>query len=512
MSRSIYQRLGVVFAPERFSPDRRAVLKAAALAGAATLISGVGGCASPASAPPATRTGKRVIVIGAGFAGLACAHELMSAGVDVRVLEARNRVGGRVLSFNNACGGEFVPGRNVEGGGELIGVNHPTWVALAGHFELELLPLSEEENLRTAALYRRQIVETDRAEKLWEQLEAAHETLNASAQAVDADEPWKSPNAAALDAQSLRPWFDGLDKGVEGLDDLAKACIAMEFEANNGVPLERQSLLGNLAAIKGGGVEKYWSDSETHRCKEGNQSLALAMLGALGNRVTLGTPVTSVTRSGSRFTVRTAAGAVHDCDEVVVAVPPSVWSKIAFEPLLPAKLKPQMGVNVKHLSHVKDRFWLKNGISQYGMVMDGDARACMTWEATDAQDPGEACMTVFSGAAAAQRLLGDAAPDREKRLAAELEQLFPGYGANLIRTRFMDWPREEWTAASYSFPAPGQLTATGDMLRRGGESWGAPGLRFAGEHCSPSFVGYMEGALATGVRVAKEIAGVKAKA
>ncbi|HZW08171.1 MAG TPA: FAD-dependent oxidoreductase, partial [Phycisphaerales bacterium] len=115
MSRSIYQRLGVVFAPERFSPDRRAVLKAAALAGAATLISGVGGCASPpASAPPATRTGKRVIVIGAGFAGLACAHELMSAGVDVRVLEARDRVGGRVLSFNKACGGEFVPGRNVE--------------------------------------------------------------------------------------------------------------------------------------------------------------------------------------------------------------------------------------------------------------------------------------------------------------------------------------------------------------------------------------------------------------
>jgi monoamine oxidase len=507
MAWSVYQRLGVVFAPERFSPDRRALLKAAALAGAATLLS-ASGCATNVLAPSATRTGKRVIVIGGGFAGLACAHELMAANVDVRVLEARDRVGGRVLSFNKLCGGEFVPGHNAEGGGELIGSNHPTWVALAEHFKLDLIEVSEDKDTKDPAIWRGKSIEFERAAKLWEQLDAAHETLNASAKPIDANEPWKSPNAAALDAQSLRPWFDGLDKAIEGLDELGKACIAMEFEANNGVALDRQSLLGNLAAIKGGGVEKYWTDSETHRCKDGNQALALKLLGALGNRVTLGTPVASVSRTGSGFVVKTAAGATHECDEVVVAVPPSVWSKILFNPAFPTGLRAQMGCNVKYLSHVKKRFWKDAKLSQYGLAMGDDTRTCMTWEGTDAQEDGEggACLTVFSGAGAAQRALSDTPAERDRRFAAELELLFPGYGANLVKTRFMDWPREQWTAASYSFPAPGQLMSCGATLRKGGAAWGVPGLSFAGEHCSPAFVGYMEGALSSGVRVAKEIA------
>jgi monoamine oxidase len=70
---------------------------------------------------PRVGRGRRVVVIGAGFAGLACAYELQSAGYKVTVLDSRNRVGGRVLSFS-----DVVTGRNVEGGGELIGSNHPT--------------------------------------------------------------------------------------------------------------------------------------------------------------------------------------------------------------------------------------------------------------------------------------------------------------------------------------------------------------------------------------------------
>jgi monoamine oxidase len=77
----------------------------------------------------AAQSGRRVIVVGAGFSGLTAAFELSQAGYDVTVVEARNRVGGRVVSM-----GDLVPGKIVEGGGELIGSNHPTWVAYAKRF------------------------------------------------------------------------------------------------------------------------------------------------------------------------------------------------------------------------------------------------------------------------------------------------------------------------------------------------------------------------------------------
>ena len=84
--------------------------------------------------PAAGRAARpRVLVIGAGFGGLSCAYQLQQAGADVRILEARNRVVGRVLSLGN-----FIPGRVVEGGAELIGSNHPTWMAYAKLFGLEL--------------------------------------------------------------------------------------------------------------------------------------------------------------------------------------------------------------------------------------------------------------------------------------------------------------------------------------------------------------------------------------
>ncbi|MBX9950982.1 MAG: FAD-dependent oxidoreductase, partial [Candidatus Obscuribacterales bacterium] len=81
-----------------------------------------------------SKDGRRVIVIGAGFAGLAAAFELSCVGYDVTVLEARDRVGGRVHTLY-----DFVQGKTVEAGAELIGANHPTWQAYAKRFNLEML-------------------------------------------------------------------------------------------------------------------------------------------------------------------------------------------------------------------------------------------------------------------------------------------------------------------------------------------------------------------------------------
>src|SRR5687767_15935408 len=84
--------------------------------------------------------GARVVIIGAGFSGLAAAYELSRAGYEVTVVEARNRVGGRVISFS-----DLVPGKVVEGGGELIGSNHPAWVGYAKQFKLTFTDVTEED-------------------------------------------------------------------------------------------------------------------------------------------------------------------------------------------------------------------------------------------------------------------------------------------------------------------------------------------------------------------------------
>ena len=112
---------------------RREMLQRSFAAGAALLIS------ERFNAPLSAGAG-RVVVVGAGFSGLAAAYELSRAGYEVTVVEARNRVGGRVISFS-----DLVPGKNVEGGGELIGSNHPAWVAYAKQFGLQFLDVSEED-------------------------------------------------------------------------------------------------------------------------------------------------------------------------------------------------------------------------------------------------------------------------------------------------------------------------------------------------------------------------------
>src|SRR5689334_21479923 len=118
----IFSRLARRFQPDGF--NRRDFLKTT-LAAAAGLLAGGTTFAAP------KHGARKVIIVGAGFAGLACAHELRARGCEVTVLEARKRVGGRVLTFR-----DFVKGATIEGGGELIGSNHPAWMGYGKKFKL----------------------------------------------------------------------------------------------------------------------------------------------------------------------------------------------------------------------------------------------------------------------------------------------------------------------------------------------------------------------------------------
>jgi monoamine oxidase len=477
--RSLYARLHSRFGEPI---DRREMIRRSLAAAAGVLISARGGFAGqPAS-------GKRVIVIGGGFAGLTAAYELSRAGADVTVIEGRNRVGGRVISFT-----DLAPGAAMEGGAELIGTNHPIWLDYAKRFNVQFVNITEEDAEAPIVLNGRRLT-PDESEKLWEEMDAALKPLNADAARVpDPFAVWTAPNAAALDKRSLADWI-----AAQSCSAVCKAGIDAQMVADNGVTTAWQSYLGNLAMIAGGGGDKFWTETEVYRSRGGNQQIATRIAAELGaSRVRLRQPVTAIAVSDRGVTVTTAA-ATYEADYAVLAVPPLTWNRIAFTPRLHVSDTPQMGSNVKFLMKTRDLYWRG---SHLGPDSLGDGPIHLTWHTTQHQKVAGAGVVAFSGGPAADMCRSWSATERTPNYLAALSKVYPGIRASFERGRFMDWPSDVWVKGSYSFPAPGEVTTLGPQLQQPL----AGRVFLAGEHTCYAFVGYMEGALQSGARAAKRI-------
>ena len=157
-----------------------------------------------------------------------------------------------MLSFR-----DLVSGKNVEGGGELIGSNHPTWAAYAKRFALAFVPVSENDKSDVPMVIQGRKLDFHRVKELLQEMDGAYRTLNEDAAKVHEDEPWTTPQAETWDRRSTVEWLAALK-----VSDECRRLIKSDLAGNNGVAVERQSYLGNLTQIKGGGVEKYWTDTE----------------------------------------------------------------------------------------------------------------------------------------------------------------------------------------------------------------------------------------------------------
>lgn len=445
---------------------------------------------SPSSAHttgPVSKKLPRTGIVGGGFAGLACGYELSAAGFSVELFEARSRLGGRVHSVP-----EFVPGRMVEYGAELIGANHHYWLQYAEKFKIELKPLGGDENESDVILHG-ELYTGEEARKLYDEIECGHDELACDADIAIWNEPWETPDAERFDKMSLAERI-----AVMKTTDRAKYAISTEFLMDMACVPAKMNYLALMCVIKAHGVAEYWTKTESYRCVGGSQVLASRLAAAMTNgRIHLDCPVTRITSSDDKITVRLHDGREFDFDDVILSVPPSVWSRIEFDPPLPKDLQPQMGSTTKFISAVSQPYWK----SQRNPDMMTDTILGMTWEGGSACDSDEGILVSFAGGTLADQIHALPFVDQTATLRSKFEEILPGYTQHHVKSEVIDWIGDPWTQGGYSFPPPARFLQQARQM-----SQGFGRLHFAGEHASFGFMGFMEGGLHSGISVAARIA------
>ena len=440
---------------------------------------------------------RTVTVIGAGLAGLSAAYELQRAGWNMVVLEARDRVGGRVYSLRN-----FSNGLVAEGGGEFIEETHTRMLAYAHQFDLQLGRAGtwqgQDEDwgafdgkagpLSDAGIWGADLQEE--VEKIWIALAELGELV------PDPRQPQEARNAALIDRRSTAEWIHSLH-----VHPLAKQNFIQHIRSEYTCEPERHSLL-DLAR----NASMYYStiDRNTnYRVVGGNDLIPRALAKTLSD-VRLNAPVTSLSVLPDEVKVTYKQGDSYSTISsafAILAIPLTTARRIEFNPPLPDAHRSMVnelsyGTVTKVLIEYRKRFWKERGWN--GRLVT-DTPIVLTWHATSHLAHEHGILTVYTGGAPGAKLAALTDEERTRLAVAEVEKVFPGSSDLIECTETVAWPNEPYTGASYAAFAPGEVTAHWKTLFEP-----AGRLFFAGEHATP-IQGFMEGAVESGQRAAGTI-------
>jgi monoamine oxidase len=433
----------------------------------------------------------RVVVIGAGLAGLTAAVDLSGAGVDVVVLEARDRVGGR------AHGIEVAPDSFADAGAAYLGARHTELAALLDRYGLKTTPTT----MLGASRFSLGGTVSTRSGRFPPLSAVAlgdlFDRLDDVVRSVRVPEPWLSPDAARLDAMTAAVWATDLAPDARRffplfLGEMMAADPAAISVLHMGFYLRSGGGVGYLNAFEGG--------AQSDRVDGGAHQLADALSSALGGeKVHCGYRVAAIEQSSSGALVRTD-GAEFAADAVVVALPPLLADSLSYTPALPvgrsgAATAPGCAVKV-HLVYPAP-LWRDRELSGWSVSDDGPLMSTVDDSPADGS---VGVLTGFVTGTSAGAFSALSTVDQRAAAIAHVARLFPELPPPLA-VHVTDWIADPYSRGCYA-----ALFGPGDWVRRGPTLTAAHGrVHWAGTETSTEFFGLMEGAIRSGHRVATEI-------
>jgi monoamine oxidase len=440
-----------------------------------------------------------VVVVGAGAAGLAAARALTSAGASTVVVEARDRVGGRLL--NHDIGG----GEVVEVGGQWVGPTQTRALQLTEELGLETFPTFDEgENViewRGARKRYRGAIPRINAGILLDVLRA-QKRLEKLAASVPPEAPWLAPNARDLDSQTLHTWIHDntttagartlLEIGVEAVWAQEPRDVSLLHAL---FYVRSAGSFDDLIGTSGGAQERRWVG--------GSQRLALAMAAELGDRVVLSAPVRKIAHGPDGVEVRAAGGVRVKARRAIVALPPVLTSRIRYDPILPGhrdQLTQRMpqGTVWKCMAVYDEPFWRRDGLTGQSTSDVGPVRTTF-----DNSPPGGSpgVLLAFLEADHARRAGLVSADERRRQVVGCLTRIFGPQAARPTGYVEKSWAEEEYTRGCYGCAmTTGGWTSFGSALR-------APigPIHWAGAETAIRWSGYIDGALRSGEDAADDV-------
>lgn len=462
--------------------------------------------AADAPGPALGRSGKprKVIVVGAGLAGLAAAWELMSAGHEVTVLEAQRRPGGRVYTLREP----FADGLYAEAGAISFSSNCRNFVRYVETFQLAAEPIARAPLAAVYHLRGRRLVVKPGEKPDWPYK-------------LNPDEQGLTPSALIQKyfgpAETLGDVSDPAWK-LEAFKSLDEVTLA-EFLTKQGASGEAIALLGDVVWwgygwSTGSALHRLVSDvalflaSQTVQAlRGGSDLLPQAFARALQERIWYGTPVIRIHQEPAKVRAVFRQGGAErtlEADRLICAVPVPVLRQIQITPDLPVR-KRQI---LRELEYVpvtrvylqsRRRFWIDEGEAGAAST-DLPVRLMTEHPVVRSADAGpRGILECHPKGADAKRL---DALDEGARIALALEnveKVHPGFKSHFETGVSHSWGTHPWAGGGYPRWKPGQLTAWQPELAR------AEGrIHFAGEHTSV-LSRTMEGALESGNRAAREV-------
>jgi monoamine oxidase len=442
-----------------------------------------------------------VAIIGAGLAGLTAARTLVAEGKNVLVLEAQKRVGGRTL------GHTLEDGSVLELGGQWLGPTQAKMYALCKELGLETYPTYTSGDgivSLNGSMMRLKSGDSSLSALSSEvalEVRTLLDELEAMSQSLDLESPWNHPLAKVWDNETCADWLEHHTLRPE-----TEAYLRLELRGIFAAELTELSLLHVLFTLKAGGgfcnLVSVQNGAQQDRIRGGSQLVAERMAEMLGKRIILSTPVSRLEQHDMHVNV-IADSLTVKAERVIVALPPKLAERLVYEPALPQERqhllqRSSMGSVIKVMVVYEKPFWRDEGLN--GQVLCDTAPIHSVYD----NSPEDGSLGVLLGFVEGEnarhlRCLGHAA--RERLTLEALAGFFGEKALNYKGYLEKNWLTDPWVLGGYcGHFSPNVWTNYGGALR---EPCGK--IHWAGTETSGVWNGYMEGAVLSGERAAKEI-------